>query len=226
MDSPFFQALDRERRLREEAYLGVPHDICGVPCREITPRLLAILFRLRTPYLTGGEVLPEDTLLFLWAVHRDNPMRAEKSTLLRRSKRDQFLKSARKIDFTSAEIEIDQWLEDTFMDAPEGKPSRPYVCSIAWLEYSMSTKPFLWDRDRTLETPLRVIYQLLRCRAIDNGHEVTNRISGAVLQRAINDVNTPEEMAKRALEHAEKVRKFQERIARENEQSEETGGNN
>ncbi len=191
-------ALQVERRQREEVYLGLPHNICGIPCRQITPRLLAILFRLQTPFLTGGGVEPEDTLQFLWTLDRNNPMRVERN-LLRRSKRqqfDDFIKLG--FDFDLAEREIDRFLEMTFLDAPEGKPSRPYVCPIAWLEYSMNGKPFMWDRERTLDTPVRIIYQLLRCRALDNGVSITNKLSDTVLQSALEEINTPEAMLKRA----------------------------
>lgn len=216
MDNPFLAALDCERRLREEAYLDLPHNICGIPCRQITPRLLAVLFRIRTPYLTGEEVTPEATLQFLWAVDRNNPMRAEKRKPFQRSKRHQFLDFiARGFDFDLAELEIDQFLNETFLDAPDGKPSRPYVCSIAWLEYSMSAKPFLWDRERTLETPIRVIYQLLRCRAIDNGISLTNRISDRLVQEALEEINSPEAMEKRAAEFKVFAKRYKEKIEAE-----------
>lgn len=202
MDNPFLAALDRERSLREEAYLGTPHNICGIPCRQITPRLLALLFRLKTPFLTGAEVTEEQTLQFLWCVDRNNPFRKERSKLFRPSKRqrfDDFI--ARGFDFDLAEQEIDQWLEDTFMDAPEGKPSRPYVCSIAWMEYSMAQKPFGWDYDtKTADVPVRRIYQLLRCRALENQLTITNRISDGLVQDALEEINSPEAMTKRSAE--------------------------
>ncbi len=153
-------------------------------------------------------------------------MRVEKKRLFRPSKRDQFLEYiAQGFDFDTAEILIDQFLDDTFLDAPDGKPSRPYVCSIAWMEYSMASKPFGWSREYTLDQPLRVIYQLLRCRAIDSGMKVINRISDTVLQKAINETNTPEAMAKRAAEMAAFSERYRQKIQRENSYDDETGSN-
>lgn len=196
--NPYVEAVSRERRLREEAYLGTPHFVCGVPLKQITPLILAVLFRINTPFLSGGDIGDEDVLQFLWACHRDNPMREEKSVAWRKSARDKFIAASRELDFDKAERGIDDFMRDTFLDAPDGKPSRPYVCSIAWIEYSMSGKPFAWSREYTMKQPLRVIYQLLRCRALDAGSVLKNPISDPILQTALDELNTPEQMATRA----------------------------
>lgn len=197
-ENPYVKAISRERKLREEAYLSAPHFICGIPLKQITPRLLAVLFRIETPFLTGAEVRDGDVLRFLWACHVDNPLREERSRLFQPSKRQRFLASINAgFDFDLAVAEIDCFMEDTFMDSPDGKSSRPYACSIAWLEYSMCSKPFCWTREYTLDSPMRIIYQLLRCRALDNGAILKNRLSDPVLDSALEELNTPEARLKR-----------------------------
>lgn len=199
MDNPLFKAIGRERRLREEAYLGTPQFICGIPLKQITPRLLAVLFRINTPFLQGGDATEEDIALFLWATHLRNPMREETPRWLGKTERQKFAKLFRKgFDYDEAERAIDEFMVDTFLDAPDGKPSRPYVCSIAWLEYGMAAKPFNWQREYTLDQPLRIIYQLLRCRAMDNGAVLKNPLSDPIIQGALEELNTPDAIRERS----------------------------
>ena len=198
---PFVAAIDLERRLREESYLPCPQFICGIPLKQITPRILAVLFRIETPFFGDGAVEETHILQFLWACHAENPMREEPKRWFGKTARQRFDASLGAFDFAKAEDEIWQFLEHTFLDAPDGGPtSRPYVCSIASMEYSMACKPFYWSREYTLDQPLRIIYQLRKCRARDNGALLKNRISDPVMDDALNEANSPEEMSRRAAE--------------------------
>lgn len=228
--NPYLEALDLERSFREEAYLGAPHFICGIPIKQITPRLLAVLFRVKTPFFGSNEVTDEDILMFLWACHVGNPMREEKPQVVKRflrrdlvlpTAKQRFLKSLVDVDLDEAEDGIWDFLKATFMDAPDGPQTRPYVCSVAAMQYAMASKPFGWTTDYTLDQPLRVIYQLMRCRAREHGLILTNSLSDGLIGEALDEMNTPEAMAQRAVAHAEKVKLVQERYRQEN-----NGGNN
>lgn len=223
--NPYLAALDLERRFREEPYLGAPHYICGFPLKEITPRLIAVLFHIQTPFFGNGEVTDEDILRFLWACHVDNPMRKEEPKVIRRflrkpiivtTSKQRFMEAAEEIDFDEAEESIWEFLKATFMDAPDGPQTRPYVCSVAAMQYAMGGKPFNWPTSYTLDQPLRIIYQLMRCRQREHGMILTNSLSDAVLNDALEEMNTPEAMANRARERAEFQRQHRERMIREN----------
>ena len=175
------EAIAVERKRREEPYLSSVIRICGIPIKQVTPRLLSVLTNIETPYLGIGEVTSEHTLHFLWAMAVENPMRREKATWFRKTAQQKFIIRNQSIDFDKAEAEIWEFLEATFMDAPRGKAAVPYASSIAWMEYSMSSKPFCWDYDtKTADIPIRRIYQLIRCRALDAKAVLDNQISDKV----------------------------------------------
>lgn len=188
------EEYDRESRLREEVYLDAPAWVCGIPLRQITPRLFARLLAIRTPFIGSGEVTHSAIGHFLWACHRDFslPTRGFMGRF-RHRRRNRFLRSLRRMDFAALEAGIDTFLDATFLDSPQGlrDNATPYVCGIAWMEYRMALDPFRWDSERTLETPLRRIYQLIRCRDATNGVPLFNRHSDPVKQRFIDKINQP-----------------------------------
>lgn len=106
--------------------------------------------------------------------------------------RESFIESTTKLlakNWYEAELEIDQFMRDTFFDSPSGgKESRPYVTSIAWLIFSMARKPFKWKRDETLNTPLRLIYQLIRCKKLAEGATLTNGLSDPIMAKYHQDL--------------------------------------
>lgn len=175
-------ALKEERGLRLGVFLGVNPKICGVEIREITPRLLALLLCMETPFICGGEYDNAHTLSFLWAmspqfVRADHPEHNERvealTATLRKSLGDAF---------TQAEDEIDAFIFNTFLDGPQsgGADSKPYVTGVAWMLYTMAKEPFVWDTERTLDTPIRIIHQLQRCKQLDGGSILYNEISDTV----------------------------------------------
>ncbi len=185
------EAYDEERRLRELVYLDAPHYICGIPLKQITPRIFARLLFIRTPFLNGGAITPAAIGHFLWACHRDFALPSGR--WFRHRKRNRFLRSLRRMDFAELEEGIDEFLDETFFDAPQGgtRDDTPYVCGIAWMEYRMTCEPFRWPSERTLETPLRRLYQLTRCDDARQGTPLFNRISDGVKDRWLTEQNKP-----------------------------------
>jgi len=171
-------ALAEERRIREEAFLDLPHSICGIKIHQLTPRLLTRLNLVRTPFIFGGSITDARVAQFLWILSLEYVPNS--------GMRDSFIESLLKSlagDFETAIEEIDEYLDDTFLDAPHGggrSDEAPYVCSIAWTIYSMAKEPFRWDEARTMDTPLRKSWQLMRCRALDNGATLVNRKSDSI----------------------------------------------
>lgn len=186
------EAYERERRLREEVYLDQPHYVCGIPLRQITPRMFALLLHIGTPFIGGGVATEGDIGRFLWACHRDfTPPSKGILGRFRNWKRDRFLASLRKMDFDELEDGIDEFLDATFLDSPQGGKTddTPYVCGVAWMEYRMALDPFRWDSERTMRTPLRRIYQLIRCHDSSNGIPLFNKISDDVKSEFLRDLN-------------------------------------
>lgn len=183
------EAFDEERRIREEVYLGAPHYVCGIPLKQITPRIFARLLFIRTPFIGGGAVTPSAIGHFLWACHRDFTLpTAGFLGRWRNRRRDAFLRSLKRMDFDELEDGIDGFLDATFLDMPRGgnADQTPYVCGVAWMEYRMALDPFRWDSERTLDTPLRRIYQLIRCHDAAHGAVLFNPISDKVKDDFLN----------------------------------------
>lgn len=174
-------ALREERRLREEIFLDVPAVIGGVVVNHITPSLLARLAQMRTPFICGGEYNEAETLRFMFAVWSEfvpqsHPEFNDKILMLTALLRQRFPDN-----FLALEDEIDQFISVTFMDGPRGGPeSVPYVTGIAWHVYQMAKEPYGWDEQRTLDTPLRKIYQYLRCLKLERGDIMFNELSDTV----------------------------------------------
>lgn len=185
------EAYERERRLREEVYLGLPHFVCGIPLRQITPRIFALLLHIRTPFIGGGEVTDAAIGQFLWACHRDFTPPRKRWLRNPNAARDKFMASLAEKDFDDLEDGIDAFLDATFLDSPQGgrNDDTPYVCGVAWMEYRMALDPFRWDSERTLDTPLRRIYQLVRCHDSAHGVPLFNRFSDDVKQDWMKDFN-------------------------------------
>lgn len=183
IDTPeYLAALAEERRLREEIYLDLPRVICGVKCKQITPYLLAVLFRIESPFVSGGEITHASVLQFLWAC----------STGYSTSRFSRWMFFNRlffsPVDLVKGASEIGQFMDDTFLDAPYGTgKSVPYVSSIAWLELSMK-RIMGWDSERTLHTPLRRIYQLIRCNVLRDGGLLVNARSDAERDRMMHEL--------------------------------------
>jgi hypothetical protein len=180
------EALAKERRLRENAYLGFPEIVCGVKLHQITPRLLAILFRMESPYLDGGSITPTETLRLMWALSIDFTKD--------RKYRDKWIAKyvkwleKKEYDWEYVHDEVFEYLDATFLDAPQGSDSTPYVCSLAWYEFRMK-RMMGWDSERTMETPLRRIYQLMRCEQITEGDRtIVNKLSDKVNDDWLNEV--------------------------------------
>ena len=199
-------SLGEERQLREEIFLGVNTRICGIEIQEITPFLLARLFRMETPFLSGRTASRGEIVRFLWALcpwFVGEPRKYPRSNFWRKltfrkplspfATRDAFVEDVTKsLDgrWGEAEESIDLFIRNTFMDAPKsGGESVPYVTGIAWMLFVMAGEPFRWSEEKTLHTPLRKSYQLSRCIRISNGGILYNDISDKVKARWLDEVN-------------------------------------
>lgn len=178
-------ALKEERKIREEVFLDLPENICGFKIKQITPFLYARLCVMETPFLSGDDVTPKEVIRFLWALSVDFSEEQEK--------RDAFIESVVKSlegRWDEAYEAVEKFLDDTFMDGPVagGTDSVPYVSGIAWMIFRMGCDPFRWDKERTLHTPMREIYQYMRCADIDRGRIMYNR-SDTIKARFLDDLN-------------------------------------
>lgn len=172
----YAEALAEERKLREEIFLDVPAKLGGVLVNHITPFLLARLSQMRSPFICGGEYNDQETLRFLWALSPDfvtpeHPDCQDRITMLAALLTKRYGQC-----FVDVEDEIDAFVKATFMDGPMGGGSEqvPYVIGVAWQIHQMGKAPYRWHWKETLHTPLRIIFQLIRCVKLDRGDTMFN----------------------------------------------------
>lgn len=173
------EGIALERKLREEIFLGIPADICGIKVNHVTPFLLARLCRMETAFLGCVQVTDAEIIRFLWALSVDFSTEADKREAFIESCVKQF--GSIEYGWLKAEEAIDEFLKQTFFDGPKGgAESVPYVTSIAWLVYTMAKEPFRWTKEQTMHTPLREIYQYTRCLRLDKGGVLYNEFSDTI----------------------------------------------
>lgn len=180
----YAEALEKERGFREEIFISEHDSIAGIKVNHVTPFLLARLFRMKSYFFGDEQYSDGHVIKFLWAVSPEFCTDSDK--------RNAFVfETAKRLadfgGFDRAADAIEEYLTATFLDSPEGgKLSVPYVCSIAWMITKMALPPFGWSEERTLHTPLRKIYQFIKCVKYSNGEILRNAISDKVKEEWLN----------------------------------------
>lgn len=164
----YAEAVANEQAARVTAYLDKPEIVCGEPLRNITPHLLAILLDIETPFYCGGNYGYPHVAQFLCALHVEE-LDASPINVLRMTR------SATRFLLEDCAAQISAFITLTFMDSPKGGGNdKPIASSIAWLRYRFRCEPFRMKPSETMRTPLRQLYQELRCWERDNGEDVRN----------------------------------------------------
>lgn len=182
----FAEAIASERKDRATCLLGLPELIAGIQCAPLTPRRLEWLRAFNNPFVCGGASSVSSLLQFLWFVSLEFSFDAGPE------KRDAFIESKLGLDVGEAVEGIGEYLDRAFLDAPHGKPGKPYYAPAVGLYHSMNTSyPHgEWTLERTLDTPLAVIYQLIKVDDISKGCAVLNRRSDAVAVKWAEQLET------------------------------------
>lgn len=166
------EAVAEERTQRSIPYLNAPEIVLGETLNNITPHLLAVLTAIQSPFYLGGPFTHAHVAQFLWALHRDYQPRGFKSWWNRRRIR----RVVSRFTLDRCREEIGAFIDLTFMDMPTGgREEKPIASSIAWLVYRFRCEPFRQPKIITLHTPLRDLYQELRCWMREQDQDVPNR---------------------------------------------------
>lgn len=187
--SGFDSAIASERKDRATCLLGLTGElIAGIPCAPLTPRRLEWLRAFNNPFICGGQSSVATMLQFLWFVSVEFCTDS--------AKRDEFLESNADIAGAERLLEtadgISAYLDRAFLDAPHGKPGKPYYAPTVGLYHSLnSSYPHgEWTLAKVLDTPLAVIYQLIKVDDISNNRMVINRRSDEVAVKWAESLET------------------------------------
>ena len=166
-------ALASEQEDRALVFLGVKETICGIECEPLTPRRVEWLRLAKSPFIVGGKVGPIEIAQFLWIV--------SKSFVPNKEKRNDFLQSALSVEVSKAREEIEEYLDRAYLDAMGGNSnSRPCVSACASYALALAGEPFRMGWQEVLDTPIAVIFQLLKAKDMSEGRAVINKRSDKV----------------------------------------------
>lgn len=159
----------QEQLARNLVYLDCPETVLGELVRNITPHLLAVLTAIQSPFITGGPIRYPHIAQFIWALHRDYSPNSWWKRYLLTNRLNAF-------SLEESVRGINAFLDLTFMDAPQsGKDEKPIAANVAWLIYRFRQEPWRMTEEQTKHTPLRKLYQELRCFERENGEIPQNK---------------------------------------------------
>lgn len=188
-------AAEEERKLRAVPLVGIGELIAGIPCAELTPRRLEWLRLFGNPFICGGAVSDSSVMQFLWLVSPQfKPGKEAFNNFLRE-------RIAENVSELREGIEL--YLDRCYADVEKGKPSKSYtsqwVCYYRALTLAYGAE---WTFERVGDTPLKLIFQLLRENDRYQGKTVINPMSDALIQKYLDEINKPKE--KKGVNHGRK----------------------
>lgn len=198
------EAFASERKDRAVALLGLGELIAGINVAPLTPRRLEWLRAVGNPFVVGGKVSPAAILQFLWLIHEDFKPGEDALT--------NFVQSHAGLDADELRDGIDEYLDRAFLDSPRGAPGTPYYAPTVSYYHSLviAYPGGGWTLERVLDTPLTVIFQLIKADDRYNGRLVYNGRSDKVAGDWLDEQNTPESIAERKSEQERLFAEFNE----------------
>lgn len=187
----FEEAIASERKDRSVALLGLGELIAGIKVAPLTPRRLEWLRAVENPFVVGGKVSPAAILQFLWLIHAGFQPGEDALT--------NFVQSHGGLDADELREGIDEYLDRAFLDSPRGAPGTPYYAPTVSYYHSLviAYPGGGWTLERVLDTPLPVIFQLIKADDRYNGRLVYNGRSDKVAGDWLDEQNTPKAIARR-----------------------------
>jgi len=184
------EAVAYESEKRQEAWLGLEPDLCGLPVAPLTLRKILYLNLAGNPFITGeGQATTYHVAEFLWVVSQTFQPAHLKA-------RKRFFRRIRKMEIPLAIEGIDDYLAAAFFDSDPGAdtPQRS-APKVDWISncIHLFASNYGWSAERVLDLPYRQITQLNRClRAQDPDTYKTlwNPHSDAVSAEWLEKVNT------------------------------------
>lgn len=170
-DPEVIAAQQAEQTTRDLAFLDIPFELCGELVRQVTPRTVLYLTGAGSPFMVGGMPLPEHVAQFLW-VHSVDYRKGNGAVA--GWLRWRLCRRIRGLDYMDSVQAVRQYVDDAFMDAPNGKGGEdsPFASSMAHFVDAFASE-YGWDANTVLDAPIAVLFQLRRLhvkRADPNKH--------------------------------------------------------
>ncbi len=181
-------------RRRAAAFCDAPDYVLGIVVQPLTPRTFSMLAAVGCHFVCGGRPTEGDVRNWIWfhspawtnrqgagwqrrkaAALRPFLRQLDAHPLLRRLTRRPLDLAHYHAVMALAIADIRRLVEDAFADCPAGGPD---VAPVATMEAQLTNtfaKAYGWAPERTRATPLRQLFQLVRCIQQANGHDIADR---------------------------------------------------
>ena len=175
---------------RCEAFCDVPDYVLGIPVRPLTPATFSMLRAVGSHFVCGGAPTEGDVRNYLWFHSPDwcnitvkgwerrkaralAPLMRQLANPWRRRLGLRLDVPRYSATLLLAITDIRKIVEDAFADIPAASAgnSAPLACLEANLIHCLA-KGYGWTPERTRATPLRQLFQLVRCIRASNGEDV------------------------------------------------------
>ncbi len=163
---------------RDAAFVDIPFVICGEELRPMNLRHFLLLIAARNAHV-AGVVRPTDLResVTFWAAHNVQLMWIVSPEFSRDERaKKRFMRRVGKLSFDEVGRGLQEYLEETFADAPRGK--RPAIgennqadlgdASFAAFLTHRIASGYHWDYERIHSLPLKVLFQLLRVLVVED----------------------------------------------------------
>lgn len=165
------EAIEREAEIRENGFVLPYHSLCGFKVEPITLRHLIVLFSIKSPFLCGGAVTPEQVAMFLWVMSTEFSFKpdvglAEKITAWRK---ERFFRKCSLLKYTDTVNQIDEFIASSLQDSLPSKGEfnkAPAACFAADICHIFAKK-YGWTDEYTMRLPVVRLYQYLKLMRID-----------------------------------------------------------
>ncbi len=158
------EAIEREQQVRDYAVLRLPHEVCGIQINPLRLRDYILLSSIRNPFIAGGYKRKVDAAQLIWLLSTTYlaPTGGFLQRIQSRLRRSALMWTIGKIEEDELIAEVDEFLDEMFMDAPGGSANSTPPCASfgAELIHLMHER---WTREELLNMPLPELWQYLRC---------------------------------------------------------------
>lgn len=179
-------------RRRAEAFCDAPDYVLGQEVRPLTPRTFSMLVAVGSHFVVGGRATEGDVRNYLWFhspawCHSGvNGWARSKARVLRpllcelAPRRVRWLGFQLDLDCYSAALalaiaDIRRLIDDAFADCPAGRSGGAAIATVEAEMINVFAREYCWPMERTRNTPLRQLFQLLRCVRASHGDDIGDR---------------------------------------------------
>jgi len=178
-------------RRRAEAFCDAPEYVLGSLVLPLTPRTFSMLVAVESHFVCGGRATEGDVRNYLWFhsaewCHAGTPgWQRRKARALRRLNRELANPIRRLMGFpldlarygaalALAVADIRRLIEDALADCQTVTGSGSPVATMEAQLIATFAREFSWEPERTRNTPLRQLFQFLRCICKSRGEDIAD----------------------------------------------------